>query len=108
MAQPQMRRRLMNSDNSVRSRTVVVWAGVCLLLSFAALLAQTKTSPNYKFDPDWPKPLPNNWKLGGVTGLAVDKDDNVWVLDRPHDLRDMELRAEIPNPPSDCCTLPPS
>jgi hypothetical protein len=98
----------MNSDNSVRSRTVVVWAGVCVLLSSAALLAQTKTAPNYKFDPDWPKPLPNNWKLGGVTGLAVDKDDNVWVLDRPHDLRDMELRAEMANPTSDCCTRPPS
>ena len=43
-----------------------------------------------------------------VTGLAVDKDDNVWVLDRPKDLRDMELRAELANSPADCCTRPPS
>ena len=42
--------------------------------------AQTLTAPKYKFDPDWPKTLPNKWKMGGVTGLAVDKDDNVWVL----------------------------
>ena len=41
----------------------------------------------------------NKWKIGGVTGLAVDKDDNVWVLDRPNDLRDMELKAELNPPP---------
>ena len=71
------------------------------------LAAQTFTAPKYKFDPDWPKPLPNKWKMGGVTGLAVDKDDNVWVLDRPHDLRDMELRAELPNPtPTAALSLP--
>jgi len=98
----------MNSDRIVRSRAYVVLAGLCLLVMCVALGAQTQTAPKYKFDPDWPKPLPNKWKMGGVTGLAVDKDDNVWVLDRPHDLRDMELRAELPNPTTDCCTLPPS
>ena len=58
--------------------------------------AQTMTAPKYKFDPDWPEALPNRWKMGGVTGLAVDKDDNVWVLDRPNDLTRYGLRAEIP------------
>jgi hypothetical protein len=33
--------------------------------------------------------------MGGVTGLAVDKDDNVWVHDRPNDLTDIELEAEL-------------
>ena len=63
-------------------------------------------APRYRFDPDWPKPLPNKWKMGGVTGLAVDKDDNVWVLNRPNDLRDLELQAEIGI--ADCCVRPPS
>jgi hypothetical protein len=98
----------MNSNWSVRCRAFVGLAGICLFALCAALGAQAQSAPKYKFDPEWPKPLPNNWKMGGVTGLAVDKDDNVWVLDRPHDLRDMELRAELPNPVSDCCTLPPS
>ncbi len=98
----------MNNNRSVRSRAFVGLAGLCLFVLCAALGAQAQSAPKYKFDPDWPKPLPHNWKMGGVTGLAVDKDDNVWVLDRPHDLRDMELRAELPNPTSDCCTLPPS
>jgi len=70
--------------------------------------AQAQSAPRYKFDPDWPKPLPNKWKMGGVTGLAVDKDDNVWVLDRPNDLTDIELEAELSPPVADCCVHPPS
>jgi len=35
----------------------------------------------------------NKWKMGGVTGLAVDKDDNVWVYDRPNDMTDIELEG---------------
>src|SRR6266496_186994 len=57
-----------------------------------------QTVPKFKYDPDWPKPLPNKWKLGGVTGVAVDKDDNVWVLNRPNDLTDIELEAELTPP----------
>ena len=68
--------------------------------------AQAQSAPRYRFDPDWPKPLPNKWKIGGITGLAVDRDDNVWVLDRPNDLRDLELQAEIGI--ADCCVRPPS
>ena len=64
--------------------------------------------PKFKFDPDWPKPLPNKWKIGGITGLAVDKDDNVWAYDRPNDLTDIELEAELNPPIADCCKLPPS
>ena len=52
--------------------------------------------------------LPNNWKFGGITGLAVDADGNVWVLNRPNDLADMELLAELTPPVSECCTRPPS
>src|SRR5262245_10271530 len=81
--------------------------------SFAFLIAftggaQAQGAPRYRFDPDWPKPMPNKWKIGGVTGLAVDKDDNVWVLNRPNDLRDLELQAELNPPTADCCVRPPS
>ena len=87
----------------------VVLAGVCALASPGVHVdAQTPAAPRYKFDPDWPKTLPNKWKIGGITGLAVDKDDNVWVYDRPNDLRDMELKAELSPAIADCCTRPPS
>ncbi len=82
--------------------------GLCLLSVYGNPGAQAQTAPRYRFDPDWPKPLPNKWKMGGVTGLAVDKDDNVWVLNRPNDLRDLELHAELTPPTADCCVRPPS
>ena len=79
-----------------------------LLVLVVSLGAQEPAAPKFKFDPDWPKPLPNKWKMGGVTGLAVDKDDNVWVLDRPNDLTDIELEAELTPPLADCCVRPPA
>ena len=83
-------------------------AGVVFLISYAGDGVQAQTAPRYKYDPDWPKPLPNKWKMGGVTGLAVDKDDNVWVYDRPNDLTDIELEAELTPPVADCCVRPPA
>jgi hypothetical protein len=83
-------------------------AGLGLLLLWALPGAPEQTAPKFKFDPDWPKPLPNKWKMGGVTGLAVDKDDNVWVLNRPNDLTDIELEAELNPPLADCCVRPPA
>ena len=74
----------------------------------AAPPPQAQTAPKFNVDPSWPKPLPNKWKMGGVTGLAVDKDDNVWVYDRPNDLTSIELEAELNPPIADCCVHPPS
>jgi hypothetical protein len=91
----------------VRTGALAVPIGLGLLL-YVALGAQTPAAPKYRFDPDWPKPLPNKWKMGGVTGLAVDKNDDVWVLNRPNDLTDIELHAELTPPIADCCVHPPS
>ncbi len=93
---------------SLEKNLVVAAAIGGALVLCVSLLAQAPAAPKFKFDPDWPKPLPNKWKLGGVTGLAVDKDDNVWVLDRPNDLTDIELEAELTPPIADCCVRPPS
>jgi hypothetical protein len=95
-------------DRSLRIRALGLSASLCLLALCGVLGAQTQTAPKFKFDPEWPKPLPNKWKMGGVTGLAVDKDDNVWVLDRPNDLTDIELEAELTPPIADCCVRPPA
>jgi hypothetical protein len=75
---------------------------------FAVPRAQTTSVPRFKADSEWPKPLPNKWKMGGVTGLAVDKDDNIWVYDRPNDLTSIEIEAELDPPIADCCVHAPS
>ena len=85
---------------------VVAMAAVLAMGLYVRDGAQAQTAPQYRFDPDWPKPLPNKWKLGGVIGLGIDQDDNVWVYHRPTDLTSLELEAELGV--SDCCVRPPS
>ncbi|MGI9259696.1 MAG: hypothetical protein ACR2QQ_12745 [Gammaproteobacteria bacterium] len=82
---------------------------VALIASLlAGGVAFSQTAPVYYADPTWPQPLPNLWKFGGITGLTVDADDNVWVLNRPNDLSDIELLAELDPPVSECCVRPPA
>src|ERR1700740_3238347 len=97
----------MFRDRVVRALVGLLGLGL-LVLGVAFLLTAQSAAPKYKFDPFWPKPLPNKWKMGGVTGLAVDKEDNVWVLDHPNDLTDIELEAELTPPIADCCVRPPA
>src|SRR6266550_8429884 len=87
---------------------LTVMAGITLVVSYAGSGVHAQTAPRFKYDPDWPKPLPNKWKMGGVTGLAVDKDDNVWVLNRPNDTTDVEGHADLNPPTADCCRRPPA
>jgi hypothetical protein len=50
---------------------------------FAGLSAQGGKLPQYEVDTTWPPQLPNNWAWGVPTWVAVDRNDNVWVLHRP-------------------------
>src|SRR5688572_33113876 len=92
------------------TKTVVMLAlaaGVAFALTYTRDTVQAQGAPRYIYDPGWPKPLPNNWKIGGVTGLAVVPGaDTVWAYNRPNDLTNLELEKEIGT--SDCCTRPPS
>src|SRR5688572_18671212 len=84
-------------------------AGTAVVFSYSGNSTQAQGgAPRYKFDPEWPKPLPNKWKMGGVTGLAVDRNNDVWVHNRPNDLTDIELHAEPTPPRAICCARPPS
>lgn len=63
--------------------------------------------PDYKVVPSWPKVLPNQWLIGQVGGIAVDRYDNVWVLQRPRSLTVDELGAAQVPPRSECCFAAP-
>jgi len=39
--------------------------------------------PVFEVDPAWPK-LPNDWVVGHVASVAVDRRDHVWMLHRPN------------------------
>lgn len=84
--------------------------GMALALIGAGFLSNAGAqAPRYKFDPDWPKlPLPHKWWMGGVTGIYVDQNDHIWVLNRPRDLDATENYATLDPPAAECCVAPPA
>jgi len=65
-------------------------------------------APKHRIDAAWPKPLPNNWILGQVSGLAVDSRDHVWIIHRPLTILKAELNAQQKPPRSKCCVQAPA
>ena len=71
------------------SRSCLLVGLVCL--SAASVGAQTG-APRYEVDRAWPKPLPNQWVLGGLGGVCVDNQDHVFILNR-QDVLEPDLNA---------------
>ena len=69
--------------------------------------AHAADAPNFQVDPFWPKSLPNNWIMGQAAGVAVDAQDHIWVVQRPHTLTDDEKAASLTPPRSKCCVPAP-
>ncbi len=61
--------------------------------------------PLFAVDASWPR-LPENMILGQAPGLAVDKDDTIWVLNRPNSLGFSDLGADNGQSVA-CCAAPP-
>jgi NHL repeat len=96
----------------------IVGAFVALLVALGAgrgLFKETSAaqgrggvqSPVFKVDPLWPKPLPNHWVLGSVTGVAVDGQDHIWITHRGADSLGNNEKGGILNPPTGCCVPAP-
>jgi hypothetical protein len=85
------------------SVAAVALAGVTAPERVVSAQAARADVPQYQVDPFWPKPLPKNWILSEVSGVAVDSHDNVWILQRPGSLTD----KDGPPPTSVCCTPAP-
>lgn len=61
---------------------------------------EPEAAPTFERDASWPKPLPDNWRLGIVWAVAVDSRDHVWVLhaaDRY--LEEIADEGKVPAPP---------
>ena len=57
-------------------------------------------------DPTWPR-LPDDWLIGEVGGIAVDLDDNIWLVHRPRSLNADETGLAQDPPVSACCNPAP-
>ena len=52
--------------------------------------SRTGTTPSFVADPAWPATLPNNWQVGQIGGLYVDRHDHVWVYNRARTMTNVE------------------
>lgn len=76
---------------------------VASLLGMATLAVATgrqRDHVDFAVDTSWPKPLPDKWILGHVTGVAVDPQNRIWVLNRPASITDDEsVTGAVAAPP---------
>ena len=78
------------------SSAVLILAGALLLTWPGAstdAAQHERRVPQYRVDPEWPKPLPNRWLVGAIAGVAVDARDHVWIVHRPGTLQPNETRS---------------
>lgn len=61
--------------------------------------------PVFKVDAAWPK-LPEDIIFGQVPGLAVDGDDNVWIVQRPNSLTSQDIGLTTEPPSAVACCRP--
>src|SRR5258707_10091131 len=80
---------------------------LAILLGAYSLAAGAQEALKYRVDPFWPQELPNNWIVGQIGGLAVDREDHIWVLQRPASNTVDEIGALLTPPRSDCCIAAP-
>jgi hypothetical protein len=97
------------------TRTSIAAVGA-LLLWFSPLADTGVTGqgeggqvPIFEYDPTFPKPLPENWAIGPIGGLAVDRQDHLYVVQRPGGLLANERLsgADDTPPKADCCVPAP-
>ena len=85
-------------------RRIVVGIRLGALLIAAAPIAGIDVSsaqtraPRYEAVLTWPKPLPNQWVLGGLGGVCVDAQGHVFILNR-QDVLENELNTGRLAPP---------
>src|SRR5262245_5872661 len=90
-----MQRSETSCGDSVRRRCQTVARVFWLILAvLPSALVRGAGNPNdvaepafseYDVDPNWPKRPEGHSSTGGVAGIAVDRQDNVWVLQRGAD-----------------------
>jgi hypothetical protein len=63
--------------------------------STTATAAESQGLPVFEVDRAWPK-VPAQWKLGDASSVAVDAQDNIWVLHRPRTLKPEQAAMAAP------------
>ena len=88
-------------------QAALVSIGISIVALGGSPVANAQAPPAYKVNASWPKELPNNWIVGQVGGMAVDRQDHIWVLQRPGSNTKDDLAAAQTPPVSQCCVSAP-
>ena len=81
--------------------TLRSWSSACAALLLlpvymgCAHAQSTPRPPEFTVDPTWPT-IPNNWVLGEVTSISVDRNDNIWVLHVPQSIPEAQRANAAP------------
>ena len=57
---------------------------------------QSEAVPQFVVDTSWPKPLPNKWAVGPVSGISADSRDHIWIIHRGDTVKQA---GGVPAPP---------
>jgi DNA-binding beta-propeller fold protein YncE len=85
----------MCCDFSAMLRAFAIGLTLVLLSAMPGGGAETPKAPVFAVDPAWPS-IPNNWVLGEVTSISVDRDDHIWVLHVPQSIPDAQRANAAP------------
>jgi hypothetical protein len=87
-----MKTRLRQWPGAWSAITLALW----LCVGALAHAQSGSRPPAFNVDPTWPT-IPNNWVLGEVTSVSVDRNDNIWVLHVPQSIpEDQRANAAPP------------
>jgi hypothetical protein len=70
-------------------------AAVWLLAVPAAAQQQPRALPTFAVDASWPK-VPDKYKLGDISSIALDAQDNAYILHRPRTLKPEDAANTAP------------
>jgi hypothetical protein len=75
---------MISANHLLRASATLALGATVALIPVSGQRAASPV-PTFQVDPFWPKPLPNHWILGSVTGVAVDAQDHIWLVHRGMD-----------------------
>ena len=109
MNRPKYSRSLLIGTLGVLAFALLTLGQAALERTAVAAGQESIQAPIFEVDPLWPKPLPNSWVQGMTIGLAVDFQDNVWIVHRNNMLAVNEIPADGDSPitQGECCFAAP-
>src|ERR1035438_4458019 len=76
-----MRGKIMKKEIG-RFAKILLCMGLVAALGVVSRAQAHGSGPKFVVDPSWPKPLPEKWVTGQVSGVCVDAQDNVFIVNR--------------------------